>query len=125
MNYLNNFFKMERATPVDGEDRYMGQTESKLGMLETIGKKENLTSASLMVFFPNDKPELVVENTAIALRFLKNVAPEWKDSSDWFNEAIEKFGRGVTKESKVIGEKAIEMTFVKEFGMVMVTAKGK
>jgi len=126
MNYLSNFFTMEKSTPVDGEDRYMGTASSGLATLEIIGGKDNITQASLMIGIPNDSPILVTENSAIMLRFLKNAVPEWEDITDWFTASLEELTYSSNgKIEKLYGDKVIKLTLIKELGMMMATVEHK
>ena len=126
MNYLSNSFTMEKSTPVKGRDRYMGTTSSGTTILEIIGEKDNIAQTTLIIGIPSDNQYILIENSAILLRFLENAVPEWEDSSDWVTTSIEKFSSSTSnKEEKVYGNKLIEMSLLKELGWVMVTVKHK
>ena len=124
MNYLSNFFTMEKSTPVDGQDRYMGETSSGLAILEIIGEKEDITQTTLLIGIPSDNYEILIENSAILIRFLKNAVPEWEESSDWATTSLEKMTESTsTREEEIYGNKLIKMYLIREFGMVTVTVE--
>lgn len=124
MNYLSNFFTMEKSTPVKGEDRYMSTTSNKLATLEIIGKKDDISETSLLIGIPSDDNSVIIENSAILLRFLKNAVPEWEDSSDWATTSMEKIAASSNdKEEKIYGDKKINMSVMRELGMMIVTVK--
>jgi hypothetical protein len=78
-----------------------------------------------MIGIPNDSPATVARNIAILLRFLKNAVPEWKDSADWINKAIEKSAKGKEEKFSIVkGKKHITTEFLKQLGMVITTVKG-
>ena len=117
MNYIDNFFVMKSVEPVDGDKRWMGQR--KVAVLEIIGEKENILSASLIIGVPNDAPEVLIENSAILLRFVKNVLPEWKKAGDWVTAAIK--GGGETQ--TVRGDKLVEVSVIESLSMITVSVK--
>ncbi len=126
MNYLSNFFTMDKSTPVDGKDRYMGQTSNGLAMLEIIGDKDDIYQSSLMLSIPSDSPDTIIENSAILLRFLKNIVPEWEGSSEWAVNSMEEITGSLSDKKETIqGNKKIEMSIMRDFGMMIVTVKHK
>jgi hypothetical protein len=89
MNYLTSFFgPLERGDIDDGTPRYMSTSSNGLVILELQGQRENVSSAALIVGLPSDRQDLVMENTAISLRFLKNVAPGWDGAADWLTNSL-------------------------------------
>jgi len=127
MEYLSNFFLMEKSTPVDGQDRYMGQTFDNLAVLEIIGKKNNISQATLMIGIPNDAADKLVRNTILAMRFLENTVPEWTDSNEWITANAKRVADipGVSDVEVFKGNKLITMTFLKPLGMLTLTVKHK
>ncbi|MBA7670237.1 hypothetical protein ES703_78382 [subsurface metagenome] len=127
MEYLSDFFLMEKSTPVDGQDRYMGQTADNLAILEIIGNKDNISQATIMIGIPNDAPDKLVRNTILAIRFLENTVPEWTNSNEWITANAKRVADipGVSDVKVVKGNKLITMMFLKTFGMVSLTVKHK
>lgn len=74
--HLSNIFTMKSATPVAGEDRYIGVTANKRVTLEIVGKKDNIISASLLFKLSDDRLTLGAEDAAIVRRFLGSTIPE-------------------------------------------------
>jgi len=127
MEYLSNFFSMEKSTPVHGQERYMGQTSDSLAVLEIIGNKNNISQATLMIGIPADAPDKLVRNTVLATRFLENTVPEWTNSNEWITANAERVADtpGISDVKVVKGNKLITMTFLKPFGMLSLTVKHK
>lgn len=124
MNYLSNFFTMEKSSPVNGVDRYMATTTNGLAILEIIGNKDNISQTTLLLGLPNDNSTVAIENSALLLLFLKNAVPEWKDRDTWATASLKKIAETSSdEEKKLYGGKSIEMSFLKELGMLSVTVK--
>jgi len=125
MEYLDQFISMSKSSDVDGQPRYMGQTSDNLAMLEIIGNKNDVSQASLMIGIPNDAPKILIRNTAILLRFMKNVAPEWKSGSDWATSALGRVSSTDEPEEIIRGSKSIKLSVIKVLGIICVTVKHK
>ena len=127
MQYLTSFFpKMERGTLNDGRLRYMGQANKTeaLATLEIIGDKNNIDTATLILFIPNDAPNIIIGNSAIMIRFLMNLFPSrHKDVSDWVNKRFDSFQSNprTFKEEKIFDGKKIEWSIIKEFAMITIS----
>ena len=126
MEYLSDFFSMEKSPLVDGRDRYIAQSANNMAILEIIGNKNNISSTTLSVFFPNDAPEILIENTAMLLRFLKNTVPGWPNSSDWVTAALNEFVNSPNSSKSIVkGNKLITIQIIKPLGMITLTVKHK
>ena len=124
MNYLSNFFTMDYSPLGDGRPRYMGQSSGGLANLEIIGDKRDISSTYLMIGLPNDAPNLLAENTAILLRFLRNAIPEWPQSDKWVLNTIQTLiAQSNTEESTKFGHKKIKVSVIKELGFVGVSVR--
>lgn len=123
--YLSSYFALEESTPVNGQPRYMGATGDKLAMLELIGDKNDLTEATLIIGLPNDSQAILIRNSAMFMRFIKNATPNWAGSSDWVVAALKKATATENPVSTVRGTRRITVTFQKPLGMVLVTVKHK
>ena len=100
----------------------MGQSQG--GALEIIGDDRNdIDAATLLVGFPSDNNSVIIENTALLLRFIKNADPSWSGGARWMNGAIERLSAGEESVDVIRGERRISMQMVKEFGLVIVTVK--
>jgi hypothetical protein len=79
MYLLDQFFPtMEKSTvDYDGvvQDSYSGRSTNGLALLEVIGDKSNISSATLLLGIPKDAPDIIIENTASLIRFTKNIDP--------------------------------------------------
>jgi len=130
MEYLDQFISMSKVDDLDGQPRYVGQTSDNLVILEIIGNKKDISQASLLVGVPVDAPVLLARNTAILLRFMKNIDPKWESSSAWTTSALER-ANSTNKPKKIItekiirGNKSVELSLIKLLGIVTVTVKHK
>ncbi len=123
IEYLSNFFEMEKTTKVDGRDRYVGKTTDQLAILEIFGDKENIYEASVIISFPNDAPKVIVRNTAIMLRFLENTVPEWINRNDWALNTLKEITNSDNNTNSIIlGNKKISMQYIK-IGLLMINVK--
>ncbi len=125
MEYLDQYISMSKSSDVRSQPRYMGQTSDDLAILEIIGNKKDVSQATLMIGIPNDAPKILVRNTAILLRFMENVAPEWKLGSDWATSALERVSSTGEPEEIIRGSKSIKLSLIKVLGIVSVTVKHK
>lgn len=124
MEYISKRIEMERATPVKGETRYVGLAFDETATLEITGDKRNITNTTLIVGLPNDSKEIVMRNTALMLRFLKNTCPEWPGSVTWATNSIQRFSTGTSPTRSVArGHKRISMQWIKRLGWLSVTVK--
>jgi hypothetical protein len=117
--YLDNFFVMEKTDPVRGYERRMGQ--SKVSLLEVMGDKDDIVSATLIIGLPNDSPKHLIENSAMMLRFLMNTFPEWEGASDWALKTIQ------NREDDQItrGDKRLRIGILEEMGMISIAVEHK
>ena len=125
MEYLDQYISMSKSSDVRGQTSYMGQTSDNLAILEIIGNKKDVSQATLMIGIPNDAPKILVRNTAILLRFMKNIAPEWKSGSDWATSALKRISSTGEPEEIIRGSKSIKLSLIKVLGIVSVTVKHK
>jgi hypothetical protein len=122
--YLESYITLKKSSAVDGQDRYMGSTADSLAVLEVIGPKNDVVQASLIVGLPNDAPQILARNMGMLIRFIKNVAPEWKGGSEWATAAIGKVTANPDKsEKKVVGRKLITMKLFQPLGMLSISVK--
>lgn len=117
-------FKFEESSPVDGQPRVMGTSPDDLAILELIGPPENLQSASIVIFIPADRQDIILKNSVYMLGLVKNVMPEWDGGSDWVVNSLEKLFEEETI-STTQGNKYVELTASKELGMIILTIKAK
>lgn len=121
--YLAGNFALSQSTPVDSQPRYMGATADHLAMLELIGDRNDLTQATLMIGIPNDSRSVLVRNTAMFVRFVKNAAPGWAGSTDWATMALKQAVATDSPVSTIRGARRITISFIKTLAIVSVTVK--
>lgn len=125
MVYLDQYISMSKSSDIDGQPRYNGKTSDDLAFLEIIGNKKDVSQAGLMFGIPTDAPTIVVRNTGLLIRFMKNVVPEWKGGWKWVTSAIERMSSTGGSEKIIMGRKLIEVTQIKVYGIVCVSVKHK
>jgi hypothetical protein len=117
MNNISDYFVMKKDS-VDGQDRYMGQSNNKLMILEIIGKKQNVNQVSLILPISDSDPKALVENTAVVLIFLKNILPTYPKAYEWVLSTT-------NKREKVYDNKVITVIPIKQLGSMSITATPK
>jgi len=125
MEDLDQYISQSKSSDVRGQPRYMGTTSDSLVILEIIGVKKDISQATLMIGIPNDAPKILVRNTAILMRFMKNIAPEWRLASDWATGALKCIIATGETEEIIRGSKSIKISLIKFLGIVSVTVKHK
>jgi len=117
---LSKLFKMEKNILADGRLRYSGNTPNYLSLLEIIGDKTNIDSATLIIATPKDS-ELRQQNVAIASVFIKNTMPEIKDRNIWITQSLKKVGEsGKDEFSEDVGAKKITIKYTDTLGIMFV-----
>ncbi len=67
-----------------------------------------------------------MRNSAMLLRFMTNIAPDWRGRTDWATSALKQVTSSATNSVHTTrGNKRIEMTFEKSLAMIMLTVKHK
>jgi hypothetical protein len=123
VSYLEEQMPMFRGTDIQGQANYVGQTIDNLALLQIIGNKENISQASIMIGIPNDSQIILLRNTAMMMRFLKNTVPEWEGAFEWCTDALVEAYKQ-EKEIKIIkGQKLISV--LNNSGLGLITIKHK
>ncbi len=122
---LDHYIKMSKSSDVNGERRYLGQTSDKLVILEIIGNKTDVSTATLITGIPSDAPDIALRNTGILLIFIKNIFPEWEDASSWASTALQNVISADEIEETVHGDRLIKMYLMESTGLICVSVKHK
>ena len=126
MENFSETFQMEKSTPVKGQDRYSGTATDGYTSLEIIGKKNNVSQATITTRFPPDDPDQTTLNAMRMAVFVNNTIPELKgaNAATWVSNTLTEIISS-EKESKSIiyGEKELKMSIHKSIGMILVTVK--
>lgn len=101
-DYLTNVFDMQEASAVNGVSRMMGKSSNGIAILEVIGDASHVSQASLIIGLPKDDRATALVNSAMVLRFMRNVAPGFDEASDWLVRAMEK---------SLVTDNSVEMTW--------------
>lgn len=126
MESLSDNFDMEKAEPVNGEDRYMGISSNGIAVIEIIGKKENITKATISIGLPSDNTDAVVENSALFQRFLSNIATDWDESSNWATSTLTNLVEtSISEKEKVYNGRRYKITYHESMGMLLLTIEAE
>lgn len=125
MEYLDSVISMSKSSDVNGLPSYTGQTEDDLAMLEILGEKSDVIKAAILIAIPNDDKKVLIKNSAMILRFLKNIIPQWEGAADWVTSALKRTNSTGEPEEIVKGNKLVRLSFLKVFGMISLSVKHK
>lgn len=103
---------------INGEQRVFAQTPDTTAILELIGPPTDLYQATLITGFPTNDTSLV-EVSVITAAFVKVAIPSWGGASDWFMDNILEASQTDGKASTVHDDKVLEITIIKELGIIM------
>jgi hypothetical protein len=109
---------------VEGELRFLGFSENKLVSLEIIGNKDNVSEASMKLFYPNDIDVFNIDlNEAMMFRFLNNIAPEFGMWQSKVKDIVGRFnsmGPNISeRESMVFNKKIIYILYDKKASSII------
>jgi len=122
MEYISKHIEMGKSTSVEGNPRYMGLNLDETATLEIIGDKRNITKTTLDIGLPSDSTEIVMRNTELMMRFLKNTCPEWPSNTTWATNSIQRFRAGISATRSIVyGYKRISMQWVKGMAWLSIT----
>lgn len=116
MTGLESYFNMKNSPLNDGRDRYMATHKATTSMLEIIGAKSDIDSATLIIFFPEgltaSEAEKFTDTTAtITSRFVKNLFSEdYEEALTFIQRIVKEKG----EDSKYIGEWKLEVIYATE-----------
>lgn len=120
---LAPLFEFKESKLADGRQRRTGRGNQGIVMLETVGPRDNLDSATLTVGLPVDDQKALMLSSAIMLRFVNNFYPQWPKAGDWLTAALR---MSLDTEEAVIlnkEKKTVKLSPIKALGMVLVTVK--
>jgi hypothetical protein len=120
-NIISEFIDIQ---PVEGELRFLGFSENKLVSLEIIGNKDNVSEASMKLFYPNDIDVFNIDlNEAMMFRFLNNIAPEFGMWQSKVKDIVGRFnsmGPNISeRESMVFNKKIIYILYDKKASSII------
>ena len=126
MSKMESTFTMSPTPGVKGYDRYQGESRRNLSILEIIGNKSDIRSATLLLGVPQDQPEVLTRNTGLAILFLQACDPEWTDVPKYLQNAFKAIPRTTEKEvSTVRGQNRIAIKQLEEMGMLQFDVRHK
>jgi hypothetical protein len=123
---LGKFFAMKTAKRLEGQDRYIGQTDDKMATLEIIGNKNNVSEACFMAGLPTDNPGAAERNGGFAFSFIQNIEPEWTDAPNWIAENLVNITNSQTEYVEIVrGERRVRLRWRKTIGMMSISVRHK
>ena len=81
-------FTFDSSHLEDGRPRVTGSSE--LALIELIGPPEDISSAYMMVFLPNDSPNEVTTNLLRLGAFMSHAVPTWKEGVSWLTDNLKR-----------------------------------
>lgn len=113
MTSLADYFDMESSPLSDGTERYMATHDATASMLELIGPKEDITKATLVIFFPNGLTESQADSftdatSYITGHFLINIfGANRNEASKFVQETV----NNKADDSTTIGELSLDVSY--------------
>lgn len=129
-NVISEFLHLNPAEDISGESGFAGTSENNLVVLEIIGTMDNISRVSMNLVYPKDMEAVDADlNNAMMLRFLRNVAPEFKDWSNRIKDILNKFyamNAGEIKEERIpFDKKEIRLLYDKNMNSISLTVEPK
>jgi len=111
-----------------GDARFLGPSDNGLMNLEMVGQKDEISQASLKLSYPKDITRSDSDlNNAVMLRFLKNIAPQYKEWPSDVRAMIDKFSTmqiGKKEKNKItLGHKIIQILYDKKIDTITLTVR--
>jgi len=121
-----DFFLVSKIMLDNGQKKYLGETSDGLASLEIIGKN-NISQATLLIWLPNDQPDILERNIRIQFRFLEIMVPEWPSSPKWLSTIVEEsdYSSDDLGGEIIKGNKLITIKFCRPLGFAILTIKHK
>ena len=125
---LDEYFRdFESNTLDDGRPRRMSRNSDNMALFESIGDSNSPDSVTLIIGLPNDAPKVLIRNSAMVLRFVKNALPNWSDSTDWVSSTLDTLNQRMDGKpiSKTVDGAEISITIFHILSMCTVTIKSR
>lgn len=125
---LGDYFDMKSSPLSDGTARYLATHYATQSMLELIGPKEDITKATLIIFFPDGLTESQADSftdgtSYITGHFLMNL---FGDNSKEASKFVQNVVNNKTESSMTIGELSLSVDYSEELeGMTTVVVAKK
>lgn len=131
MNGMDRYFPtMQKAVPIDGIPRVLGQSRNGAQTLELMGDQEGeLKRAELSFFALSDSPETNDTSLMVLAQFAQNIFPDWDRAPFVLMRELTKLTKhppkdGVSNKSTMnYGNKVIQFSFIKDLGMFSVDVR--
>lgn len=125
-NLISEFLDIQPVREGSGEQMFTGTSENSLVGLKIIGSMDNVSEASMSLSYPKDIEAINFDlNNAMMLRFLRNIAPEFKDWSNRTKDILNKFyamNIGETGEERIVlSGKTIQVLYDRNINSISLT----
>ena len=127
-NVIDEFLDIKPVEAISGKHRFLGTSENHLVTLEVLGSADNVSEASMKLVYPNDIEKINADlNNAMMLRFLRNIAPEFKDWSNRMQGILKRFygvAIGNIAEDKItFGQKILHILYDRKENSITLTLR--
>ena len=127
-NLIGEFLDVQVIEDASGYPKYLGASDNGLVSLEIIGEKYNVLRSSLKVSYPDGISSSNTDlNNAMMLRFLRNIAPEFREWSSRVGNIVNEFHStqpgGTREESIGLDKSIIEVSYDKAVDAITLTAR--
>ena len=127
-NVIDEFLDIKPVEVISGKHRFLGISENNLVTLEVLGSADNVSEASMKLVYPNDIEKINADlNNAMMLRFLRNIAPEFKDWSNRMQGILKRFygvASGNIAEDKItFGQKILHILYDRKTNSITLTLR--
>lgn len=85
---LGSTFALAESVQADGRSRYAATSAEAPVAFEAIGPRTDIEEATLQVIFPDDAGKSLIVSSALVIRFVMNVFPDWKEVPQWLIGAL-------------------------------------
>jgi hypothetical protein len=125
VEWLDNYFYMERGTDIRGLPNYVGQTSNGVATLQVIGNKADISQAALTMSLPENSKKAFLANTIFLQQFLENAFG--KNAEGAFDTVIQLWeqsrGDSDTERTAVFDDKQISVIYHDSLELLTVTVK--
>ena len=127
-NRIGRFLDIQAVEDDIDRNKFLGISEDSLVTIEIVGEESNISQASMKLIYPKDIAPINIDlNNAMMLRFLRNIAPEFKRWPASVEDITEKFHTmnigSIDEDEIALGEKIIQILYDRNIDSITVLVK--
>jgi hypothetical protein len=85
---LGSTFALTESVQTDGRSRHAATSAEAPVVFEAVGPRRDIEEASLQVIFPDEAGKSLMVSSALVIRFVMNVFPDWQEAPQWLIGAL-------------------------------------